>query len=137
MKTLAKSLVLVLLVAVICSASYIAVTAAEDFSADERMADTAPLDAAGPGTSLGGVKGTSDLESAPALRIDYYNINAETTLTPLADAPETETPDAAPETTSEEMVPNTGLGDFGPQIAVALVLLGGALAAKKKEKILA
>lgn len=140
---MAKTLVLVLLVAVICSAGYVAVTAAEDFPNDEEMTGVTPRATPTPradgGTALGGVKGESDLENAPALRGDY-NVapNPEVSLIPEEDIPLADTPEKEEEegtALDAETAPNTGIEDYSLQMFAAAVLLGGALlAAKRRER---
>lgn len=132
MKVMAKTLVLVLLLAATCSATYLAAFAAEDFPDDEEMVtyntpQTREYDVeTRPGTALRGSAGSGNIENAPALRVDNQVVIPQVPLEP-ADEEEgaMETPYSAP--------PDTGAVSFGFQLAAALATLGGSAAIGRKK----
>lgn len=112
MKHMVKTLVLVLLLTVIGSAAYIAAVAAEDPTARQQSVTTFDYGVALPRES----RGESDLENAPALRLDSQVV----------------VPQLPPEPADIEAEgylppPDTGAASDTLQILGALALLGASL----------
>lgn len=146
MKTIVKTLALVLLIAVFCSSTYIAAVAAEDnvdydaatydesnagnisrFANDSQMATFSEAAASSydSGTRLGGNR-VSNIENAPALRSDYEVV------IPRVDLVETQ-----PEqqnTTPYHEAPATGAISFMTQTMSGFAMLGGSALIAKKGK---
>ncbi len=120
MKAMAKTLVLVLLLTVICSATYIAVMAAEDPTANGTARQNnydysvlLPRESAG----------LSDIENAPALRIDNKVVIPQTP--------------AEPTTSVEGYIPppETGAVSDTLQLLGAVALLGASLWVTRGRKL--
>lgn len=143
MKVMAKTLVLVLLLAMTCSATFIAAMAAEDFPDDEEMVtynqagnETAAAPAIGvplKGQSLG----SSNIEDAPALRVDSKVIIPQ--LDEDGTEEDAEDEDEAPAEGESELTPytappNTGYISDSLPILGAAALLGAALYLARRKR---
>jgi len=144
MKAVARSLILVFLMAVICSAGYIAVLAVDPdiqgFANDDEMViysekaaiGASDLEAAGSAAAPSlGVTRSRDIENAPALRLNnQVNIPATT---PEDNEPEEDEEDE--EEAPYAPAPHTGYEDYGAQIAagIALICMSGVIAAGNRK----